>query len=220
MAPKRTPSRKEKALATRRRILEAAYRLFCRQGYGPTTMDSIAKEARVAVQTIYFTFHTKGAMLGETLGAAVVGFERFAPRPEDFDTAEAPKALMPWWQRFEAEPDARRALALFVEASLAINRRAAPLVVAMHAAAADPDARAVFELSERRRIDAFREAARTFARKEPRFRRGVSVAHATDLLLVLLGTALYNDLTSSRGWSAAECKRFVNDTLVHHLFGP
>jgi len=46
--------RREKALVTRRRMLKAAYELFCEHGYATTTMDLIAKRADVAVQTLYF----------------------------------------------------------------------------------------------------------------------------------------------------------------------
>ena len=38
-------SRREKALETRRRMLKAAYDLFCEHGYAATTMDVIAKRA-------------------------------------------------------------------------------------------------------------------------------------------------------------------------------
>ena len=56
-------SRQERAATTRRRMLDAAYDLFCEQGFRATTMDAIAQRAGVAVQTLYFTFHTKDALL-------------------------------------------------------------------------------------------------------------------------------------------------------------
>jgi AcrR family transcriptional regulator len=110
--------RKERALATRRRVLAAAYRLFCQRGYVATTMDAIAAEAGVAVQTLYFTFHTKGAILSETLGATITGFDKWmkppAVPPEPRDGEPPPLDLHEWYERFTAEPDARAALALFV----------------------------------------------------------------------------------------------------------
>lgn len=57
-----------KALAEKpEAILEAARRLFIRDGYGATGMDTIAREAGVAKQTVYNHFHSK-----ELLFAAVV----------------------------------------------------------------------------------------------------------------------------------------------------
>ena len=59
-------SKRERAEQTRTRIIDAAYRLFTQHGYEATTMQAVADEARVAVQTVYFTFHTKGGLLTAT----------------------------------------------------------------------------------------------------------------------------------------------------------
>ena len=51
--PKRqynSPRRQEQAAATRRSILEAAQRLFERDGYPATTMEMVATEAGVALE--------------------------------------------------------------------------------------------------------------------------------------------------------------------------
>ena len=64
--PKRSyhsPRRQAQAAATRRSILEAAQRLFERQGYAATTMDAIADDAGVALKTVYVAFATKSGVL-------------------------------------------------------------------------------------------------------------------------------------------------------------
>lgn len=43
-------------------ILEAATRVFLRHGYGATSMEKVAREARVAKQTLYNHFGSKGAL--------------------------------------------------------------------------------------------------------------------------------------------------------------
>src|SRR3954470_1180212 len=58
-----SPRRREQAAATRREILEAAQRLFERQGYTATTMAAIAAEAGVALKTVYVVFETKSGLL-------------------------------------------------------------------------------------------------------------------------------------------------------------
>ena len=58
-----SPRRREQAAATRREILEAAQRLFERQGYAATTMAAIATEAGVALKTVYVAFETKSGVL-------------------------------------------------------------------------------------------------------------------------------------------------------------
>jgi AcrR family transcriptional regulator len=55
--------RAERAAVTRRRIAEAARRLFARDGYGATTLQAIADEAGVAVQTVYAVFGSKAGIL-------------------------------------------------------------------------------------------------------------------------------------------------------------
>ena len=55
--------RAERAAVTRRRIAEAARALFSRQGYGATTLTTIAGEAGVAVQTVYATYGSKAGIL-------------------------------------------------------------------------------------------------------------------------------------------------------------
>src|SRR3990170_2940471 len=97
------PTRAERALVTRRRMVKAAYELFCGRGYLGTTIAAVAKEAGVAVPTIYYTFGTKAVLLDESLGAAVVGFDRWREPPPDPQIDE----LLPWnewWGDFESSP--------------------------------------------------------------------------------------------------------------------
>src|SRR5689334_18513900 len=57
------PGTRKRRGTARDRIAAAALRLFAANGYAATTMDAIAREAGVAVQTVYFTFHTKADVL-------------------------------------------------------------------------------------------------------------------------------------------------------------
>src|SRR5213595_300848 len=72
-------SRRERAKATQWRIVKAAYTLFCARGYAGTTMAEIAEAAGVAVQTVYFTFHTKSALLSRAYDFAVMGEDEPLP---------------------------------------------------------------------------------------------------------------------------------------------
>ena len=57
--------RAEQASLTRRRIVDAARLLFVRDGYGATTLQAIADEAGVAVQTVYAAYRSKPGILRE-----------------------------------------------------------------------------------------------------------------------------------------------------------
>ena len=189
-------------------MVGAAYRLFCEKGYVATTMEAIAREADVAVPTLYFTFRTKGAILGEALGAAVIGFDE-PVGPEDSS----------WYEAFQAEPDARRALGILVENTTPILGRVGPLLAATYAAASDPEVKSVYELGEKRRVEGYRTIVQMLVRKGGR-RPGIRVARATDILLVLLSPQLFDALANGRGWSAAECKRWILEVLSQQLLTP
>jgi AcrR family transcriptional regulator len=186
-------------------MVGAAYRLFCEKGYVATTMEAIAREAEVAVPTLYFTFRTKGAILGEALGAAIMGLDE-PVGPQD----------APWYRAFEVDPDRRRALKILVENSTPILRRVGPLLAATYAGAGDPDVASVHALGEQRRHDGYRATVQILARKGG-MRRGLTIARATDILLVLLGPQLFDALANGRGWSVAECDHWLVEVLSQQL---
>ena len=52
---------------TRGRVLEAAYKLFRRQGYNRVTMDDIAEAAKLTKRTLYHHFNSKDQLLADVL---------------------------------------------------------------------------------------------------------------------------------------------------------
>lgn len=52
---------------TRKRILDAAYKLFRRRGYTRVSMDEIAAVAAVTKRTLYYHFESKDALLASVL---------------------------------------------------------------------------------------------------------------------------------------------------------
>ena len=76
------------AKETRHRILEAAYALFYREGFGRVGVDAIAGEAGVTKRTLYYHFDSKDALIGAVLehqhGYALARIQRWAePAPDD-----------------------------------------------------------------------------------------------------------------------------------------
>ena len=69
---------------TRKRILDAAYRLFRRQGYSRISMDAIAAATRVTKRTLYYHFESKDQLLAHVLEAqhqlALAAFKTFGDR--------------------------------------------------------------------------------------------------------------------------------------------
>lgn len=212
-----SPMRAERALVTRRRMVTAAYRLFCAEGYLGTTMAAVAAEADVAVQTLYYTFHTKAQLLGEALGAAVVGFDRwFEPPVEPISTEDLTRVLA-WWGEFESTASSTAALKVFVHNGVDVLERVGPLLTAMYGSAGDPEAIAVLALAEERRVASYRAAIRTLADKEGGLRPRLRTSEATDILVVVFSAEMYQGLASGRGWSRTRCERFLNRVLVGQL---
>ena len=69
---------------TRQRILDAAYRLFRRQGYSRVSMDEIAAATHVTKRTLYYHFESKDQLLAQVLEAqhrlALAAFRTFGDR--------------------------------------------------------------------------------------------------------------------------------------------
>lgn len=197
------PTREERAAQTRRRMMAAACQLFSERGYAATTMDAVAKEAGVAVQTTYFTFRTKAALLQAAFEYAVLG-------PD-----ETPPHLSAWFAEVRSAPDAETAVRTFVDGNFAILRRAAPLVWVV---SADKDARATFEHNEKLRREGFRDIVETLATKHP-LRDGLSTARAVDVLLVLAGPHQFQVFVGEYGWDLQEYRDWVVAVVLRELFG-
>jgi AcrR family transcriptional regulator len=213
-----TGTRIERALATRRRMVKAAYDLFCLHGYLGTTVTAVAAEAKVAVPTIYYTFGTKAVLLSEALGAAIVGFENWRePPPEPVDLS----ALLPWhlwWTDFQAAPTAHEALAIFIDEGTEILRRVAPLLPAMHGSAGDPDASDFVEKNEAGRFDAYREMVEVVASKPDGLRPELTTRSATEVLAALFSPAVFQYLATMR-WSHSRCTQFFQELIANELLG-
>lgn len=72
------------AVATRNRILDAAYKLFRRQGFNRVSMDEIALVAKLTKRTLYHHFRSKDQLLADVLEAqhelALQAFRTFGDR--------------------------------------------------------------------------------------------------------------------------------------------
>jgi AcrR family transcriptional regulator len=196
-------TRREKAAATRDRILRAAIEVFTEAGYGGTRMTDIASRAGVAVQTVYFTFHTKGELLQACFDKAVLGPERLPP-PEQAFYAE----LM-------AARSGRAAVAAFVEGNTAINERAAAIKAVAESVPHEPDAAEVVERSEKLRRRGLGEVV-TLLSERFGLRAGLDVATGTDILLVLSAPGTYLTLIGY-GWSRDRYVAWLTDALAREL---
>ncbi len=183
-------SRKERAARTRAAIVSAATEEFRAGGYHGTTMAAIAKRANVAVQTVYFVFHTKPALLTAAIDSAVMG--EVDPTPPDQTS---------WWQEATTTTDGRQAIGLFVSNVAEISTRSAALDrVAAAAATTDPEIVGLIAHHESLRKQGFRAYIDTLASRGL-LREDLDPAEATDVLLTLAGPGVFLNFIEGRGWT-------------------
>ncbi|HTX77792.1 MAG TPA: TetR/AcrR family transcriptional regulator [Terracidiphilus sp.] len=69
----KSPVRQRQAHETRRRIVEATQQLLESEGYTAMTIEAVARQAEVSVQTVYAVFGSKTGILAELLNQATFG---------------------------------------------------------------------------------------------------------------------------------------------------
>jgi TetR/AcrR family transcriptional regulator, regulator of autoinduction and epiphytic fitness len=202
-------ARRDRARATRSKIVSAAHRLFCAQGYTPTTMEAIAAGADVAVQTVYYVFRTKATLLREVVETAAAG----EPDPP-------PVAQRAWMREAMTSTDGHRAMAVAVEHGTDIYARVAPLTQAIQTAAVtDPDINAYWHSVAQSRQDGMHRLVESLA-EHGQLRPGLDRKRATDILTVVYSHETFLGLTRGAGWTVPEYKAWLYETLSHQLLKP
>jgi AcrR family transcriptional regulator len=202
-------TRAEKAQANRQRMRAAAQTLFASRGYSATSMQAIADEAGMAVQTLYFTFGTKRALLSELLDVAVAGDDEPVP------TLERPRVLAAI-----DNPDPVVQLHELAGIAREIYERVAPVLqVVAHAAPGDPEIHELWMTNNAQRAVVMERFITALAGKTP-LREGLDTAMAIDVALALQSPELYQFLTVRRGWSPARWEQWTADALVTQLLPP
>ena len=193
--------RKAQARETRRSILDAARELFVASGYAATTIQAIAEQAGVAVQTVYAVFGNKRELLRQLIESTITG-----------DDDSMPITQRPEAQAVAAEPDARRRAELDAALSLSITRRVAPIVrVAEEAAASDPEVAAMMAAVKAARRKEMVASARILAGQDG---LRVSREEAAATLYVLYSPQVADMLMGDYGWSPQRYERWLTRVLL------
>ena len=206
--PYNSPRRREQAAATRTVILEAAHRLFERDGYSATTIAAIASEAGVAVKTVYLAFETKSGVLRALWNRLLRG-----------DEGEAPVAQREWYREAVEEPNPERQLRLNARNARAAKTRVAGLLeVIRGAAGADVDIGALWKRVQTEFHDNQRVLVESLDEKKA-LKPGLGVERATDILWTLNHPDVWQLLVRERGWTPDEYERWLGDAACSQLLG-
>lgn len=204
--PYKSPRRRAQADATRRDILETAQRLFEANGYAATTMAEIAKEAGVALKTVYLAFRTKSGLLRTLWNLLLRG-----------DESDRPVAERRWYLDVLEENDPERQLRLNARNSAAGKRRiSAILEVIRSAAAVDPDVGALWQRiqtdyhgNQRAIVERLHERGHL----DP----ALDVERSTDILWTLNHPNNWQLLVIDRGWTPEQYEQWTGDLACAQL---
>jgi TetR/AcrR family transcriptional regulator, regulator of autoinduction and epiphytic fitness len=199
-------NRARQAAETRHRIVAAAARRFLRHGYAATSINAIAAEAGVAVQTIYASMKTKRDILQAVIQSTIRG-------DEDHNPITASKQ----WRAMEAERDPRAKLALFARIHREICEREAELFIVLETAAAvDGEIEPLLRDKERFRYQDQARVAHALHRQR-QLQAGLSTRKASDMIWVLGSERVYLALVRDRGWRANQYEAWLTDQLAAAL---
>jgi AcrR family transcriptional regulator len=201
-----SPRRQEQAAATREAILAAAQRLFERDGYAATTMAAVAKEAGVALKTVYLAFDTKSGLLRALWNLLLRG-----------DEGEAPVAMREWYRQVLEEPDPEQQLRLNARNARVVKTRIGGILgVIRTAAPSDPDIAALWDRIQADFHANQGEIVKILHRKRA-LRPGLGIARGTDILWTLNHPDVWLLLHRERGWTPVQWEKWFADASVAQL---
>ncbi len=201
-----SPRRRDQAAATRLEILAAAERLFERDGYGSTSVAAIAREAGVALKTVYLAFATKAGLLLALWHLRLRGDEQPVPVDE-----------RSWFREVIEEPDPARMLRLNARNSRVVKERAGTLLrVLAQAAPGEPEIDALWGRIQREFYDNQRAVVAVLAERDA-LRPDLDVVRATDIVWALNHPDLYRLLVGERGWDVDQYEAWLGDALCSQL---
>jgi AcrR family transcriptional regulator len=185
-------------------VLAAALRLFTTRGYTATTIQAVAEEADVAVQTVYAIYGNKRELLRQVLEAAIAGDATADPSGEDDEVSAIAN-----------EPDARRRAEMEAAVVTRISRRIAPIMkVLREAATVDAEfAATAKEITARRRVDMASAAKVLGGHDAPHG----DLEEAIGTLYVLYSPDVFLALTGDLRWSVKRYERWLANMLYRTL---
>ncbi|MDP1715460.1 MAG: helix-turn-helix domain-containing protein [Anaerolineales bacterium] len=194
--------RKEQALHTQRQIVEAARSLFISRGYAGATIEAIAQEAGVAVETVYASFGSKRAILSKLIDVSIVGDDQPIPLLQ----RQGP-------QMVQLETNQHRQIKLFVNDIYEIMGRVAPIFDIMRVAAkTEPDISEMFQIILNARVQGMMTFVNALMKNGP-LREGLIPEEAAETVWALTSGEVYILFITNRGWTENKYKQWMVNAL-------
>jgi AcrR family transcriptional regulator len=198
--------RQQRAAESQERMLESAGRLFAARGYAETTVDDIARDAGVAVPTIYAVFGSKRGLLSRLVDRLVSGTP---DAPPILRTASAQQVL--------ADRDPRRVLTRFAEHMRQIQERIGPVFHAVkNVARSEPEMAEMFRRMQNNRYKNLLAVARHLDELRA-LRPDLSVEDAGRTIWQLASPETRHAMETYAGWDGDHYQAWLADTLAAAL---
>ncbi len=190
----------------RNRVIEAATNLFISKGYTATTMADIARDAGVAMQSVYAAGRSKGDLLRAAVERAVAG-----------DDQEVMMHDRPVVTQMAEEPDPVRQVEICVGIICDVQERSEPIQMAFRqAAAVDAKVAAAVEIAHRQRRETFGRVIGLI----PPNRLRHPATECADTAWAVASTETLLLLRNVLGWSWPQVHAWLGRTLKELLLIP
>ena len=201
--------RQAQTALTEQRIVAAATELFLADGYVATTLEAVARRARVAARTVYVRFGTKAALFKRVVDVAIVG-----------DTEPVDVLGRDWVQATLTAPTAAERIAASAAAGRQIMQRTGALfAVAQQAAAVEPLIAGFWQQGreQSRRVHAL---FWTRMAEDGLLDPAVDLAWLIDTTSILAAAETYLLVTRMIGWDLDAYERWLARTLSQLMASP
>jgi AcrR family transcriptional regulator len=169
-------------------------------GFDGTTIDAIAGEAGVSVQTVYAVFGSKKGIVAELMDRARFG--------------EAYREAVTQAKETSDPSDRLRGVARITRQVYAAER--AEIELLRGVGAVSPELASLEREKEAQRFEAQARNADVLA-SSGRLRPGITSSAARDIVWTLTGRDTFRMLVVERGWALSRYEEWLGDTLVRAL---
>ena len=198
--------RQAQTALTEQRILAAATELFLADGYVATTLEAVARRARVAARTVYVRFGTKAALFKRVVDVAIVG-----------DTEPVGVLGRNWMTEAMTAPTLAGRIAAWAAIGRQIMERTGALfAVAQQAAAVEPLIAGYWQQGR----EQTRHAQTVFWTRvadDGLLPPGIDLTWLIDTTTVVVAAETYLLVTRMLGWDLDTYEAWVAATLTHLL---
>ena len=197
-------SRRARAHYKQSAIVDAAERLFLRDGFQAATIPAIAAEAGVSQETIYKRFGSKTGLVRAIRERGLAG--------EGPVHAERRSNMLQ-----NEEHDPRRVIEGWGQLTTEVAPKVMPILLLVAAGATtDAEMARLRQELDLARLTRMRRNARQLAR-QGHLRAGMGPNQAADLLWACSSPELYDLLVRRRGWTLTRYARFIVDVMIAGL---